>query len=96
MNDLNLMTIKIDFDLDGKLEITTEMNPVCPEIIGELDLRSMIVNGIATAYLDSFNDGIKNPERQEMLKRLAQMIKATHFVYDPRNPKSTENDHEII
>ena len=96
--DMRLLTILVEFDELGQLVVTTEMNPILPDMINEMDLRHKINRGIATAYLDCFNELNEDPERKEWIRAMAELLKASVCVYvqHNRNPKSTENDHEII
>ena len=97
MMAITICEIRAHFQEDGTLIVETTIQPVTPKLIGEIDLRQKIVAGIATTYLDHFNEYSKDPDLDHELEFLAAVIKnAERFITDQRNPKSTENDHEII
>ena len=91
-----ILNINAYLDETGTLVITTQMSVLTPKAITELDLRQKIVKGIADAYLDHFNMYNNDPDGREELEFLWRLYQNRPSFADQRNPKSTENENEII
>jgi hypothetical protein len=96
MKNLKLFHCSAHYDHDGNLVIQTEICPLTPMCIDELDLRQKINYGLAQAYLEHFKKYMSTPEGQEELDFLKRLLKYRPSFEDQPNPKSTENNHEII
>ena len=95
-----------NYNEDGQLEISAQIHAVLPKIINEMELRHYINKTLGELYLQHFVKYNGTDEDQE-LNFLAKFVNTTYdewpqytinqdFLNTLRNPKSTENDHEII
>jgi hypothetical protein len=96
MRNLEIFKCIAYYDPEGTLVVNTEINPLTPKCIGELDLRQKITAGIAAAYLDHFHRYMSDAEGREELDFFWRLLKYRPSFEDQPNPKSTENNHEII
>ena len=96
MRNLEIFKCTAYYNHEGILVISTEITPLTPKCIYELDLRQKVSAGIAGAYLDHFNRYMSTEEGQEELDFLWRLMKNRPSFEIQRNPKSTDNDNEII
>lgn len=97
MMPFDAFTITGKYNEDGQLEISAQIHSVLPKLLNEMDLRHYLNKTLGDLYLQHFVKYNGTQEDQE-LNTIAEFINTTYdeFVGYLRNPKSTENDHEIL